>query len=316
MRLHLERLLRIVLLLTLVYCEPKDGEDKDKDKKTGLTVDQMHPYYALNDADLLADSDLKLAFHKMMAASHIVEQGKRDQAVADCAEVELSDGQTCVKHKSLGYKVARKHLFGQIHLETDEDGEFFVKDIYCLKDFTNADFDENEPKLGQLSIPWHQKLNAEHVWPQSRFKDNKGKDTGRIKDMKKSDLHILYPSESKINGGRGNYQFGEVEQVTKSYDCSEGVNGKIKLEDGSLSETIYFEPPAESKGNIARSIFYFSARYNVPVFAEEEAFLRKWHEEDPIDEMELKRNEAIYELQNVRNPFIDHPELVEMIKDF
>ena len=39
----------------------------------------------------------------------------------------------------------------------------------------------------------------------------------------------------------------------------------------------------------------------------------KWHRQDPVSDKEIKRNDAAYDLQHNRNPFIDHPELVEYI---
>ena len=44
--------------------------------------------------------------------------------------------------------------------------------------------------------------------------------------------------------------------------------------------------------------------------------LRYWHQMDPVDEAELRRNDLIYELQGNRNPFIDNPGWVELITDF
>jgi hypothetical protein len=41
-------------------------------------------------------------------------------------------------------------------------------------------------------------------------------------------------------------------------------------------------------------------------------FLR-WHLEDPVDSFESNRNNVLYGVQENRNPFIDHPELVERI---
>jgi len=40
---------------------------------------------------------------------------------------------------------------------------------------------------------------------------------------------------------------------------------------------------------------------------------KQWHEEDPVDAFEMNRNQQIYNNQNNRNPYIDHPELVEEI---
>jgi hypothetical protein len=39
----------------------------------------------------------------------------------------------------------------------------------------------------------------------------------------------------------------------------------------------------------------------------------KWHVQDPVSAKEIARNNAIYTIQNNRNPFIDHPEFVALI---
>ena len=41
--------------------------------------------------------------------------------------------------------------------------------------------------------------------------------------------------------------------------------------------------------------------------------LLKWHEEDPVDQIERRRNDTIAKFQGNRNPFIDHPEYVSII---
>jgi endonuclease I len=44
------------------------------------------------------------------------------------------------------------------------------------------------------------------------------------------------------------------------------------------------------------------------------ATLLKWHEQDPVDAFETRRNDMIYsKYQHNRNPFIDHPEWVQAI---
>ena len=41
--------------------------------------------------------------------------------------------------------------------------------------------------------------------------------------------------------------------------------------------------------------------------------LIKWHKQDPISVHETNRNNRGYTFQKNRNPFIEHPEWVEMI---
>ncbi len=41
--------------------------------------------------------------------------------------------------------------------------------------------------------------------------------------------------------------------------------------------------------------------------------LMKWHHDDPVSQKEMDRNEAVYKIQNNRNPFIDMPELADYL---
>jgi endonuclease I len=67
---------------------------------------------------------------------------------------------------------------------------------------------------------------------------------------------------------------------------------------------------------VARAIFYFAARYKMKVGGAEEATLRKWNHEDPVDAEEAARNDMIEDVQGNRNPFVDYPELIDQVKVF
>ena len=41
--------------------------------------------------------------------------------------------------------------------------------------------------------------------------------------------------------------------------------------------------------------------------------LLKWSIKDPVSQREIDRNNAVYNFQGNRNPFIDHPEFIEQI---
>ena len=90
-----------------------------------------------------------------------------------------------------------------------------------------------------------------------------------------------------------------------------------------------FEPDDEYKGDFARSYFYMATAYNdrvanwnsdmlagndYPVFSSWALnLLLKWHRQDPVSDKERTRNDAVYAHQRNRNPYIDHPELVEYV---
>jgi len=243
----------------------------------------------------LNGAPLKKSLYAVLSSFHRPHAGDHDDIAATCAS-------GCYKHISLGYTAARKALFGEMHLEKHGTG-YAVRDVYCQHLSTASDYKNNPPGPGQIPDP--SVINVEHTWPQSRF-------SGRFdKNMQKSDLHILYPALANANTSRSNNEFSEVVSVI-SAPCPKSRRGYSS--DGT--RTVYFEPPEAHKGNVARAIFYFSARYQLAVSAEEEASLKAWHQADPPDRFERERNEIIFTKQKVRNPFIDHPELVELVGDF
>jgi endonuclease I len=165
--------------------------------------------------------------------------------------------------------------------------------------------------------------NREHSWPKSWFNDA----TPMYTDM----FHLV-PTDGKVNGMRSNYPFGEVSNPT----YTSGNGSKV----GSCSYPGYtgivFEPVNEYKGDFARNYFYMATRYeniiagchsndanaeailqanSFPVF--ENWFLNllvKWHNNDPVSQKEIDRNNAIYtSFQHNRNPYIDHPEYVNSV---
>ena len=164
-------------------------------------------------------------------------------------------------------------------------------------------------------------VNREHSMPKSWFNN---------KSPMNSDAFHVYPTDGKVNGQRGNEPYGE---------CSGGTylaaNGNVKPL-GRLGTSTFpgytgkvFEPDDEYKGDFARTYFYMAAAYNSQIANWSSAMmagnsypvykswavelLLKWHRQDPVSEKELNRNDAVYAHQKNRNPFIDHPEMVEYI---
>lgn len=205
-------------------------------------------------------------------------------------------------HHPVGYKTARQHLFGSITLQGNSPATYNIEAYYCRETLTNNDFKKSS-SLGPMKIPDNNILNAEHSWPQSKFTHNFSTGT------QKGDLQILFPVRSHVNSTRGNFPFGEVTTVINQ-PCSDAVLGR-----NSAGQTV-FEPGDYHKGDFARAIFYYSVRYKAKVDSVQEDVLRAWHKADPVDASEIHRNNAIFEIQNNRNPFIDDPSLVDEVSDF
>ncbi len=159
------------------------------------------------------------------------------------------------------------------------------------------------------------KYNREHLIPQSVFNSA---------TPMYSDAHFVVPSDKYVNGQRGNLPFGRVGSA--NYTSTNGSKRGTNLNSGySAGYTgVVFEPIDEFKGDIARMLLYFATRYQNQVTAWDydmfngtanQVFttnalniLLTWHLNDPVSQREIDRNDAIYDRQENRNPYIDHPE--------
>jgi endonuclease I len=166
--------------------------------------------------------------------------------------------------------------------------------------------------------------NREHTFPQSWFNSS---------TPMQSDLHHLYASDGKVNAMHNNFPYSEVAVVssTSLIGCKLGTNAITGS--GGYTGTV-FEITDEYKGDIARSYFYMATRYenliaswqnngnandvlagnSFPVY--DSWFINlliKWHNLDPVSTKEINRNNAIFAIQNNRNPFVDSPQFVQKI---
>ncbi|MEQ1722230.1 MAG: endonuclease [Pseudobdellovibrio sp.] len=266
----------------------------------------------------LTNTELKNQLFLVLSGGHVKNVHTPDSIVANCNSVtqqeigerpmtesiEADTSKKCVEHRALGYDSARRKMFGTLHLKTLDSGVFSVTDVYCERQYTDKDFG-GSPTFGPDMIPSSGNIiNTEHTWPQSRF-------TGRFnREMQKSDLHHLFPTDSEMNSRRGSLRFGVVAHEVEKLKCPQNHLGQ-QAEGG-----IIFEPPTQHKGNIARAHFYFATRYQMKISPSEEAYLRKWNVDDPVDAEEFERNNKVESFQGNRNPFIDFPTLVDRIDTF
>ena len=122
-----------------------------------------------------------------------------------------------------------------------------------------------------------------------------------------ADLHNLWPAISNINSSRGKLPLGELpgdtahrfQDICQDYERSSGQLAVV-------------EPRDQSKGDLARSILYMATTYNLSPKGSITQLIQ-WHKDDPPSDHEKSRNDKIEELQDTRNPFIDHPELAETV---
>jgi endonuclease I len=161
--------------------------------------------------------------------------------------------------------------------------------------------------------------NREHTFPKSWFADAAPMYT---------DLIQVLPTDGKVNGQRGNHPYGEVSTASWT-----SINGsKVGISNVSAYTGTVFEPNDEYKGDVARIYFYMATRYQDKISLWETnsdnanavldgtsdkvfedwqlIILKKWHNDDPVSQKEIERNDAVFAIQKNRNPYVDHPEWV------
>lgn len=171
-----------------------------------------------------------------------------------------------------------------------------------------------------LYAPNFNGLNREHSFPKSWW-------GGSTSVGAYVDLNHLYPSERAANTAKSNYPLGTVDATHITFDngiCRVGY--PVRGQGGNAQKV--FEPDDQYKGDFARTYFYMVTTYQdltwkytymvsqnlYPTLNQWSIdLLMEWHRADPVSQKEKDRNEAVYAIQNNRNPFIDMPELAEYL---
>lgn len=182
--------------------------------------------------------------------------------------------------------------------------------------------------------------NREHTWPQTYgFHEN----ALGTHNTARTDTHHLMISNITYNSSRDSLYFdncpsGCTELPSVDYNGQGGGTGTYPGNSNWYNGSV-FEVWNARKGDIARAMFYMDVRYEasspgdptpsgeVDLILTDDSnlidnnqpymgllsVLLEWHELDPVDEIELYRNDEVFAYQLNRNPFIDHPEWVECI---
>ncbi|MFQ6371605.1 ExeM/NucH family extracellular endonuclease [Shewanella sp. YIC-542] len=153
--------------------------------------------------------------------------------------------------------------------------------------------------------------NREHVWAKSHGFKSEANEAY-------TDINHLRPADISINASRGNLDFDNS-------DAELAEDPKNRIDSDS------FEPRDAVKGDVARMLMYMDTRYqgngdvtpdlvlvNTTTNNGEPQLgrlcrLLEWAKQDPVDSFEQKRNNAIYQYQGNRNPYIDHPEWIAKV---
>lgn len=161
-----------------------------------------------------------------------------------------------------------------------------------------------------------QSWNREHVWAKSR---GLGTTTNSTKSLA-SDFHNLKAEDPDVNSSKSNRDFETYVNEGDDEDFA-GTHG-----------TYSYSPKKSARGDVARMMFYMQLRWsasdglvlddnseNSPSYDSSYkrqgrlSHLLQWHQLDPVDPFEVRRNNVVFQYQKNRNPFVDHPELADFI---
>ena len=217
------------------------------------------------------------------------------------------------EHNEVSYSSGLLSAFRKV--DTDNDG--FIIDIYSNVRYKPNDNGSSASHVGEG-------YNREHSFPRSWF-------GGEVAPMNTDVFHV-YPTDIKVNSQRANYPYGVCDSGTRLTYGTYVAKGKLGASTYPGYSGTVFEPDDEYKGDLARTYFYMATCYKneLPSWPGSPQLdyrtnnykaystwtinmLMEWTRLDPVSEKEIKRNEAVYEIQGNRNPFIDHPELAEYI---
>ena len=213
-----------------------------------------------------------------------------------------------------GHSVKSYSSLDQYYQYTDKRADGLLRDWY-----------DNTTNYSLNGGGW----NKEHLVPQSWFKE--------ASPMKSDIVHVV-PTNSSSNSDRGDKPLAEVGQKSLKCTTTYCIFGTCKTP--GYTGAVY-EPNDEIKGDIARIYFYMATRYEDVILnwkgnkdnSETAAavidhnggskykpfkqwymnMLLRWAKEDPVNEIEIARNNGVKQVQNNRNPFVDYPGLEDYI---
>lgn len=190
--------------------------------------------------------------------------------------------------------------------------------------------------------------NREHTWPISY-----GFPIDNASNYPFTDCHAVFLCDSTYNNSRGNKPFrtGSAAHSERTTLLNNGQGGGSGVYPGNsnwtdgLATSGDWEVWIGRRGDVARALLYLDLRYEGGthgttghaepnlVLTDSQSLiaasntgsneslaymgmlsvLLEWHAQDPPDDFERARHEAVFGFQGNRNPFIDHPQWVECV---
>jgi len=279
---------------TLTFTIPDDTETEG--------LERLDVVLSSSDGSIATPGRFTIWIRDDATAQGVIADGETGDALVQSLQATYGSAPT------LGYDIARDSLYRTIY---NEGG--IVEAIYT--GFT-VPVDPNGSDASQQAGDGG--VNTEHIWPRSQ---------GSEEEPALSDMHILAPALNTVNSDRSNYAFGDIpdadtdtwyfEDQQQSVTPTSNIDAWSELDDTpSVRNDRRFEPRESVKGDVARAVFYFVTMYpdraNLQFYEQQRQTLFQWHQDDPADATEVRRNiiKASYQGNEV-NPFIVDPTLID-----
>ncbi len=169
-------------------------------------------------------------------------------------------------------------------------------------------YDLHSVPKSQQNYVW----NREHVFPQSKLAD--GNSSLRAAPTTKnisSDAANIFAADNDLNTTRSNYSFIDLD-LEEKYEPYTIYNSFGTRTDNFIYRG-YFAPTQKIRGELARAQLYMIVMYPDNASVSENfslADMLRWNIEfAPTVERDMQRNAGLEKWQDLRNPFIDMPEL-------
>lgn len=113
--------------------------------------------------------------------------------------------------------------------------------------------------------------------------------------LMQADMFNLFPAVGAVNAVRSNYNYEMLPNAHYSFgSCEMKIDGRRA------------EPPARSRGEIARAMLYMENAYS-PIYKmsnKQRRLIEEWNREYPVTQWECTRASRIAQLQGNENPFV------------
>ena len=108
-------------------------------------------------------------------------------------------------------------------------------------------------------------------------------------------MHNLVPAIGEVNGDRANFRYSE-------WNAKPGQYGKCTMVIDFKQDKA--QPPANSRGAIARTYFYMQERYKLSIADQQRKLFEVWNKKYPVTKWECQRDNEIARLQGNHNRFV------------